>query len=230
MEALSDVTLCDRAVLLGDVLVLADLHVGRGAASNVELPVGEGEDMVRRFEALCQALNPEEVVVAGDLLHSFQSVPGPVDETLSGLRAAAREVGARVVVTPGNHDTLLDAVWSGPTTEEYRVGETIICHGHVEPSAEAERYVIGHDHPTITIEGQRRHCYLTGDGVYEGVDLLMLPSFNRLVRGVEINGMRAADFMSPLVSDADALAPIVRDEDADETLEFPPLGSFRHRL
>jgi len=230
MEALSGVTLHDRAAVIDDVLVIADLHVGRGAASNVELPVGEGAEMVERFATLCERFDPREVVVAGDLLHSFQTVPGPVEETLSGLKTAARKVGARIVVTPGNHDTLLDAVWSGPTSEEYRVGETVICHGHVEPAADAERYVVGHDHPTITIEGQRRHCFLASDGVYDGADLLMLPTFNHLVRGVEINGMRTADFMSPLITDADALAPLIWDDDAADLLEFPALGSFRHRL
>jgi hypothetical protein len=42
--------------------------------------------------------------------------------------------------------------------------------------------------------------------------------------------MSAGDFMSPLVTDADALAPTIRDSDAEQTLEFPPLGEFRHRL
>jgi putative SbcD/Mre11-related phosphoesterase len=230
MEALSEVDLRDRAALIDDTLVLADLHVGRGASSTLELPVGEGAEMVERFGALCERFDPAEVVVAGDLLHSFQTVPGPVEETLEGLRDVARDAGARVVVTPGNHDTLLDAVWSGPTAEEYRLGETVVCHGHVEPAADAERYVIGHDHPTITIEGQRRHCFLTGEGVYDGADVLMLPTFNRLIRGVEINGMHAADFMSPLVTDADALAPVVWDEATGESLTFPSLGQFRHRL
>jgi hypothetical protein len=50
------------------------------------------------------------------------------------------------------------------------------------------------------------------------------------VRGVEINKMRGADFMSPLITDADALAPLIWDDDAAELLEFPALGSFRHRL
>jgi len=230
MDALAELQLRDRAAMLGDVLVLADLHVGCGAASNVELPVGEGEEMVERFEALCERFEPGEVVIAGDLLHSFDTVPVMVEETLAGLRAAARDVGARVVVTPGNHDTMLDAVWNGPTEHEYRVGDTVICHGHVDPAADADRYVVGHDHPTITIEGQRHPCYLAGDGVYNGADLLVLPAFNRLLAGVEVNGMSAAEFMSPLVRDADALAPLVRDEDADETLQFPPLGEFRHRL
>jgi len=230
MDALADLQLRDRAAMLGDVLVLADLHVGRGAASNVELPVGEGEEMVERFDALCGRFEPDEVVVAGDLLHSFDTVPVMVEETFAGLRAAARDVGARIVVTPGNHDTMLDAVWNGPTTPEYRVGDTVVCHGHVDPAEDADRYVVGHDHPTISIEGQRHPCYLAGDGVDDGADLVMLPAFNRLLAGVEVNGMSAAEFMSPLVRDADALAPLVRDEDADETLRFPPLGEFRHRL
>ena len=230
MSALSGVTVRDLAIHVDGVLVVSDLHVGRGAASNVELPVGESEDMVDRFDALCAEFEPEEVVIAGDLLHSFESVPGPVRDTLAGLTEAARNVGARIVVTPGNHDTLLEAVWSGPTEAEYRIGDTVVCHGHVEPQSDAERYIVGHDHPTIEIEGQRRPCLLSGDGVYRGADLLMLPSFNKLVRGVCINEMSAGDFMSPLVTDADALAPTVRDSEAGETLSFPSLGEFRHRL
>ena len=230
MDALADIALCDRALLVEDVLVLADLHIGHGESSNVELPVGEGTDMVERFEALCERFEPKEVVVAGDLLHSFNSVPRLAEETLGGLRGATQDAGCDIVVTSGNHDTMLDVVWSGETTPEYRVGETIICHGHVEPSSDADRYIVGHDHPTIIIEGQKRPCYLAGDGVYNGAEFVMLPSFNKLVTGVPINGMSTDDFMSPLVSDVDALAPVVRDEDGDETLQFPTLGEFRHKL
>jgi len=227
-DALDGVTVTDRALVLGDVLVLADLHVGRGPASNVDLPVGDGSDMLGRFEALLATHDPEEVVVAGDLLHSFRTVPRTVEDVVSGLSAAAREAGSRLVVTPGNHDTMLGSVWSGPTAGSYRVGDTVVCHGHGEPGAPADRYVVGHDHPTITIEGQRRPCLLAGEGVYRGADVLMLPAFNRLLQGVEVNGMSASDFMSPLVTDADAFAPVV--VDADEPLVFPPLGEFRHRL
>lgn len=236
MDALSDTTVRERAVYLDGVLVLADLHVGRGSASNVEIPVGDGTDMVERLETLCDELVPETVVIAGDLLHSFETIPRRVETTVTGLQTVAREAGSEILVTPGNHDTMLDAVWSGATTPEYVVPgsgdgpKTVVCHGHVDPEADADRYVIGHDHPTISIEGQRLPCLLAGDGVYRGSDLVVLPSFNRLVRGVEVNDMRAADFMSPLVRDADALAPVVRDTTAGETLTFPSLGEFRHRL
>lgn len=230
MRALADTTLRDRAMLVEDTLVLADLHVGRGVTSSVDLPVDDGGDMVDRFETVLEELDPSEVVVAGDLLHSFETVPRLVEETVGGLRAVAESAGVPIVVTPGNHDTMLDLVWEGSAPTEYRVGETVICHGHVEPETEADRYVVGHDHPTIDIEGRRRPCFLAGEAQYRGADVVMLPSFNRLVPGVEINEMAGSDFMSPLVSDADAFSPVVRDETADESLVFPPLGEFRHRL
>lgn len=230
MDALMGITLRDRAALIEDVLVIADLHVGYNATSNVEFPVGEGSDMIERFDALCAAFDPREVVIAGDLLHSFRTLPGPVKGTLEGLQSVAAEYDASIVVTPGNHDTLLDAIWTGETVEEYRIGETIITHGHVKPEADADRYIVGHDHPTMSIEGTRQPCYLVGDGVYDGSDVCMLPAFTRLVRGVEINGMSTADFMSPLIADADSFAPVVWDSEGDQTLEFPLLGEFRHRL
>jgi putative SbcD/Mre11-related phosphoesterase len=230
MDALSGVRLRDRAAFFDGMLVVADLHIGRGASSNVELPVGDGADMADRFRELCRQFDPEVAVVAGDLLHSFRSVPGSIHETVDGIERAADEVDAAVVVTPGNHDNLLDAVWSGRIETEFRHSDTVVCHGHVEPEADAERYVVGHDHPTIEIEGKRHPCWLAGDAQYRDAAVLMLPSFNRLVPGVRINEMSTADFMSPLVGDADRLRPAVRDQDGEETLSFPPLGEFRHRL
>ncbi|WP_226012784.1 metallophosphoesterase [Halomicrobium salinisoli] len=219
----------DRAVVLGDTLVLSDLHVGKGA-SNLELPVGGATDVVERFEALAERYEPEAVVFGGDLLHSFSTVPRSVRRTVDALAEACREAGARAVVTPGNHDTMLDAAWDGPTEREHRVGDAVVLHGHEPPEAEADLYVVGHDHPTVEIEGQRRACYLYAEDAYEGADVLMLPAFNRLLAGVDVGGMSAADFQSPLVTDADQFRPIVYDEGSEEPLEFPPLGEFRRML
>ncbi|WP_424003651.1 metallophosphoesterase [Haloarcula salina] len=220
----------DRALVVGDTLVVADLHVGRGTGGSLELPVGSSSDVVERFQRLVDRHEPAEAVVAGDLLHSFQTVPRTVESTVAGLKRACREAGARLLVTPGNHDTMLDSVWDGPTVPEYRVGNAVVCHGHEAPETDADRYVVGHDHPTIRIEGQRRPCYLVGADQYRGSEVVMLPSFNRLNAGVEVNDMRAGDFQSPLITDADRLEPVVWDESGRETLSFPPLGEFRRML
>lgn len=262
----------DRAVYLpaARTLVLADLHLGRDATSEVSLPLGERADLTKRLRALLEHFSPATVVFAGDVLHSFSGVPGEAAETVDALLRAVASAGAAAVVTPGNHDAMLEGVWHGRTVPEHRIdvrlttdgiregtderpgdepgdepdrspgspvdsgtrarGEGLVCHGHRVPEGAAGLYVVGHDHPTIEIEGQRRPCYLYGSAIHRGADVLMVPAFNRLVTGVAVNRMRTSEFQSPLVADADAFRPVVRDEDADETLWFPPLGKFRSML
>jgi hypothetical protein len=96
--------------------------------------------------------------------------------------------------------------------------------------ADADLYLVGHDHPAISIEGRKRPCFLYGPDSYRGGDVLMLPAFSRLAAGATVNGMRTSDFQSPLVTDADALRPVVYDPDREEALSFPPLGEFRRLL
>lgn len=219
----------DRATFLPDrsALVCADLHVGKDASSNVTFELGEREDLVGRLEALSIRYDPDVVVIAGDLLHSFERVPAGAAST---VRAIADAIDAVTVVVPGNHDTMLTELWDGPITPEYRLGDVVVTHGHVEPAADADHYVVGHDHPTIEIEGVRHPCYLYGPDQYRGADVLMVPSFSRLPAGVVVNDLSTEEFLSPLVTDADRLRPIVRDERSGTTHEFPPLGEFRSLL
>ncbi|USZ75362.1 metallophosphoesterase [Halorussus vallis] len=225
----------DRAVYLpgDDVLVVADVHVGRDATSAVELPLGERADLTDRLAALLSEFSPRELVVAGDVLHAFDRVPEGTEATVSALAETVADAGAELVVVRGNHDSMLDSVLDAAgvdAADEHRFGDTVVHHGDAHPEATADRYVVGHDHPTIEIEGVRRPCLLYGPRTYRGADVLMLPAFNRIAPGTVVNGMGTRDFQSPLVTDADALQPVVRDEDAGETLEFPPLGEFRRLL
>ena len=225
----------DRAALVGDALVLADLHLGEGAASAVEFPVGASADVVDRVETLLDAFDPAEVVLAGDVFHTFDHVPDPAERAFDALVAAVREAGARPVVVEGNHDAMLGSVWSGPLHDAYRLSDpaagTVVCHGHEAPGIEADRYVIGHDHPAIVIEGRKRQCYLVGRGVYEDSDVVVLPAFNRLVEGVTVNGrIGEPGERSPLLTDTGRFRPVVYDREADETLEFPALDRFRRLL
>ncbi|MFB6189092.1 MAG: metallophosphoesterase [Halapricum sp.] len=224
-------TFRDRAVLLGETLVVADLHLGRGRTSAVEAPMGDGRDVIDRLTDLLDTVEPETVVLAGDVLHAFETVPDGASERFATIRARVADAAAELVVVAGNHDGMLTAVWDGTATDAYRLDEqTLVVHGHEIPEESAERYVFGHDHPAIEIEGRRHPCFLRGPGGPDGTEVLVLPAFNRFTAGVPINTMAADDFQSPLIRDADVLAPVVRDDAAGETLSFPPLASFRHRL
>lgn len=225
-----DADLRGRAAYLraAETLVVADVHVGRAAASAVDFPLGERPDLRSRLRESIDVYDPEEVVFAGDVLHRFDAVPATARETLDSLVACCRAAGARPVLVRGNHDAMLDAVEGIPVRDTYRVGDALVCHGHERPDAAADRYVVGHDHPAVEIEGRKRPCFLYGEGVADGADLLVLPAFNRLAAGVTVNELRASDFQSPLVDDADALRPLVYDD--DEVLTFPPLGRLRRLL
>jgi putative SbcD/Mre11-related phosphoesterase len=229
------VQLRERAAYLTDpdVLVVADLHVGRDEESSVQFPLGERSDLLERLDGLLGHFSPATVVAAGDVLHSFEGASDHVAATLDKLELFCKAHAAEFHLLEGNHDKHLTDIWDKPVQSGYRTGDFYVCHGHELPAPadrrEGDRYVVGHEHPAVTVEGVRHPCYLTGPG-WGGYELLMLPAFNRLAPGVEVNGMTTSDFDSPFVTDADALRPLVYDEDSQEVLSFPPLGEFREML
>ena len=210
-------------------MVLSDLHLGRDADANVEFPIRRPGRFGERLAALVEAFEPAEVVFAGDVLHSFSTVPLGVADALEDLLRTVEDAGTETVLVEGNHDTMLGEL--GESVAEHRLEDgTVVCHGHAEPESDADRYVIGHDHPAIVIEGRRHPCFLRGDGTYRGADVLCLPAFDELASGTTVNGLSSADLQSPLLRDLGRFRPIVRDDDADETFVFPPLAEFRKML
>lgn len=221
----------ERSVLLdgGSTLVLADLHIGRVRESDVELPLREAEDLLERLELRLTETDPELVVIAGDFVHKFGTIPYSVAETAREVAETIRQVGATLVVTEGNHDSALRTLESVDTEPTARIDEeTIAHHGHELPGTKADRYVIGHDHPAITIEGSKHPCFLACPDQKGGAEILVVPAFSRVAIGTPINGRTAADTMSPLLTDLDSCQPIVPTDDGP--LRFPPLSSLQQFL
>ncbi len=162
----------DRALRSARRSIVADLHVVRGTGGNLELPVGPCSDMVQRFQSLVES-DPSEVIIAGDLLHSYRTVPRSVESTVAGLKSACQAVGhacSRRRVTTTRCSTACGTVRPYDVSRRRRR-----LHGHEAPDVDAERYVVGHDHPTISIEGQRQPCYLVGSGQSRGSDVRDAP-------------------------------------------------------
>jgi len=228
-----DIAFRDRAIYLEatETLVAADLHLGRAATSNVDVPLDESGDIHARLARLVAYFEPQQIVFAGDMLHSFSTIPNGVDETVTDLYEQCRTAGSDPIAIEGNHDRLLESVWPDETVDSVRLADgTVICHGHTEPDRRGERYLIGHDHPAISIEGKRHPCLCVDPTGYCGAPLIVLPAFTRLAGGVELNRLRADALQSPLISSVDSLQPHVWDGDDETTLQFPPLGEFRRLL
>jgi len=227
----SGFVIADRAAVLpdADALVLADLHLGRDSTSAVELPMGERADVLDRIATLLDEYEPATVVLAGDVLHSFATVPPDVPATVGGLEGMVHDAGADLRVLAGNHDTMLASLVGGPVEGARRLSDgTVVVHGHDVPALAADRYVVGHEHPAIVIEGARRPCALDCDDQYRGASVLVLPAFSRFAKGTTVNSMDRDGAMSPLVTDVDRCRPIVIA--ADSAVTFPPLGEFRSLL
>ncbi len=231
MAPFANVQYEDRALWFKaeETLLLADAHLGRARSSRVDLPLGEQQDFLDRLQSLLEAYEPAQVVVAGDLVHSFDSLPHGVVETVTALTDRVEAMGAALVITTGNHDTTVERVTAIDPVTEFRLdSNTVVHHGHKIPEGEAARYIIGHEHPAITIEGARRPCFLDCREQYDGKSVLVLPAFSRVAVGTPVNDLSAAETMSPLVTDLDTCRPIIKT--ADGPLTFPPLGQLRPHL
>lgn len=214
----------DRAAYLpeADALVLADLHLGRGEDTGLELPItGRVPERVADLLDWCA---PSTVVLAGDVVHSFAGPSGPVEAAFDTLADAVDTAGADLAVLSGNHDGALSSLADAEPSLTLPDG-TLVCHGHELPETPADRYVIGHDHPAVTIEGQRRPCYLYAEGVFRDADVLVLPAFSPLATGTLVNDLERYDASSPFIVNVGAFHPVVRDDAVAETYVFPPLSA-----
>lgn len=223
----------DRALYLptADTLVCADLHIGRDVTANTELPLGEQTRLPDRLESLVERFSPDEVVLAGDVIHSFDRVPPTVADTFETILTTIRGADASPILLQGNHDPMLSALTDEPIRETYHLDEhTVICHGDTVPTEPADRYLIGHAHPAINIEGKRHPCYLHASQTTQRPEVIVLPAFNALAPGTPINDVTNGNLPSPLIRRIERFCPGVWDEKADELLWFPAFGEFRTML
>ena len=231
--AAADLRFRHRAVYLesADAVVVADLHLGRESQSQVEVPLTATDDIRERVAVLRETFAPATVVFAGDVLHSFGSLSVPARQAVETLYTDCTDAGIETIAVTGNHDTRLEECWPGGVETAVTLADgTVVCHGHEEPAVSGDRYLIGHDHPALSIEGVRRPCFLFGESQYRGGDLVVMPAFTQWAGGVELNHRSASDLGSPLLTDLDPMQPVVWDSDSEESLWFPPLASVRAQL
>lgn len=217
---------------LAGALVLADLHLGRAASAGITVPIGGSTDVLERLRAMLSRFEPETVVLAGDVLHAFSVLPAPVVDAVADIEDLVADAGANLVVLAGNHDAMLERATDAEVFEQYRLdaASTIVCHGHERPAGTADRYVIGHEHPAFEIEGRKRPCVLYGAGAYRGGDVIVLPPFSRLPRGVTVGNILREGADSPMIDDIGTFRAGVWDDRQERLRWFPPLAACREFL
>lgn len=178
---------CDPAGVLylpaQDCLVVADLHLEKGAAfarRGMFLPPYDTAATLALLGLVLQRYAPARVICLGDSFHDRKGaalMPAGERDTLAALMR-----GRDWVWITGNHDPEPPQGIGGETLFEVAAGALAFRH---EPSAGAKRgEVSGHLHPVARLAGRgsRRACFAT-DG-----QRMILPSF-----GVTTGGLNVLD-------------------------------------
>lgn len=222
------------------VCACADIHIGiedSMISEGFSMPLEEESELLKRFRDIINKFQPKVLVLDGDVLHEFgrlrRNTKKSFDHIMMELLASVDEV----VVLTGSHDRMMDtALQSLDAKPEafYYTGGVLFTHGDTVPARakddDVRMIVIGHDHPTLDIELKKEPCFLYGQKVWHGKDILVLPAFNPLCAGTTINGMDSWDFLSSFIRESDIgqFRPVI--SAGDEALVFPPLSEFRDIL
>ena len=235
----------DHAALLvnGDILAVADLHIGLEEElreAGVQLP-GQAGPMADEIASLAAETGARTLVVLGDVKHFVPRMAGRERRDAYHFFRTLLEVFDAIHVAQGNHDGILRHVV--PQAVRFRaaqgfvLGDVGFCHGHAWPYRKvmaAHALVMGHNHPAVLFRDAMGHrtvqpCWMRipfrrRHPRYPKLpkEAVVVPSLNPLCGGVAVNDLRV-NFLGPLFDPA-----ILRTDDADlHLLDGTHIGKLR---
>jgi metallophosphoesterase superfamily enzyme len=212
-------------------LVVADYHAGIEIGLRYERGVELRSDTDGRRErllALAGRVDPDRVVVLGDLVHRIGDPGDGERDEVSALVDALSARGLSLTLVPGNHDGgVADAYTDRIDVTDpggWRRGDVGFVHGHTWPDRSvlaAETVCMGHEHPQVRLEdevggGRAEKAWLRGplrpdpfathldvgvDALAWGAsrpELVVFPAFNDRSGGTWINAP-GREFLAPFL-------------------------------
>ena len=238
MNILGKIKAIDLALYLDSTLVISDVHIGYEEALNkrgMMIPRLQFGEMIKRIEKiLSEAVKVEKIIVNGDLKHEF----GTISEqewrnVLKFLDLLAKHCN-EVILIKGNHDMILGPIArkrNVKVVDYYLINKILITHGDKIPSKDvlqqASTIIIGHEHPAVSLKDGARvetfKCFLKGK--YKGKNLIVLPSFNEVIKGTNImRDKTLSPFLKQNLDDFEVFAV------EDKIYDFGKLGKLRSRV
>lgn len=200
MEILKGIEIIDLSLYLKDykTLILTDFHMGFEETLNKQgilVPRFQLDKTLKRLEKIFKSVQPETILVNGDLKHEFDNISET--EWLHTLKLVdfLLKNCKKLILNKGNHDTILEPITKKRNLKinEYtKINDIYITHGDKIPDnkefKESKIIIIGNEHPAITLreEGRREtyKCFLKGK--FQDKILITQPSFNLVTEGTDV--------------------------------------------
>ncbi|MBI5226535.1 metallophosphoesterase [Candidatus Micrarchaeota archaeon] len=179
------------AAILGDALLLADLHLG------IEYDLQQnGYNIPLQFKAVADKVNSllkqtkaRQIIFLGDVKHDVYGMKDPEERMLNSFFARLKT--KRITVCKGNHDSAIEGV-KGITVapaEGMLFEQTLLFHGHATPDPafleDATTIACGHEHPLAQIK-EGKHMWTEKAWILGQQDkqkFVIFPHFGDLVGG-----------------------------------------------
>jgi len=164
------------------VLLLADLHLGKAEsfqAQGIPLPSDGDQGNLNRLLELTARLEPLQVLVLGDLIHSRLGLTPELQEKLAALPEL---MGCELVLVGGNHDrgAVFPALQAQPSLQR---GAWWLSHEPETPPAAELLNICGHVHPVAVLGQGSDRLRLPCFGLDSSKRRLLLPAFGELTGG-----------------------------------------------
>ncbi|MFO7966381.1 MAG: metallophosphoesterase [Archaeoglobaceae archaeon] len=197
---IDDLTLTrEKAVIVDDTAIIADLHLGIESMMEdygVTFPRVQIREVINNITSIVENHGINRLVVAGDLKHEFgKNKPYEWEDVELFLKKFS---DLEIEVVRGNHDNFLMTILSKYGVEmksTVKVSGWTVTHGH--KYIEAEKMIMGHEHPTIKVRESgaiyKYPCFLH---VRER-NAVVLPAFSPVAQGSDV--LSAEKFLSPIL-------------------------------
>lgn len=201
----------DNSVVIDDVLILSDIHLGRTQKQEYSYPEPEYKSIYNRIVNLIDKYNPNVVIIAGDIFQRADTIPQGSFKTLYDIQNKIENEGRELILLRGNHDEKiidLSTIFTGRVANEYTFYDSMndnnvcVLHGHKTPTEPSDLFVTGHLHPVVsTDDGLKKDCYLYSKDAYYNSGVLILPSFTQLSSGSDIMAKKFNPHINPIIND-----------------------------
>ncbi len=216
----------EKALRVGDSLIIADLHIGFEEAmlregSYVPKLLGEVTSSLQR---LLERERPKRLVIDGDLKHSFI----PFRREMKELRGFLGEIEGytdELILIRGNHDVGISWIkgMGVEVLDSLEVGGWKLVHGH--RLEEGERFIIGHEHPAVRLRDEVG-ASIKVPAFLKGENLIVLPAFSPWAYGNDVT----REIVSPFLRMFDTSRMRVLVPVEGELLDFGRLGELLNAL